>query len=168
MQKGIHLCKNFKINFSLHSWRQESSNSIWLQKMNRDQITQITLNFDILANVWMWCFHCNCNCTNAQEYNCRVLEIKCSKYGNMKIPTWKIATRMIPTGQFPLGKLPPKKIPTQDKSHLDNSHPGKLPLGKLTPGNFPPRKFPPGKIFIQPIATPDNCHPANLIKFNNI
>ena len=102
----------------------------------------------------------------------------------METPTRKIATRMIPTGQFPPGKLPPKKIPTQDKSHLDNSHPGKFPPGQLPPRKTPTRKIPirttptqknshpkishpdnsqPGKIFIQPIATPDNCHPANLI-----
>ena len=87
---------------------------------------------------------------------------------NMKTATQKTATRMIPTGQFPPGKLPKEKIPTQDKFHPEKLLPGKLPPGNFPSRWFPPRKFPPGKIFIQPIATPDNCHPANLIKFNNI
>ena len=116
------------------------------------------------------------------------------KFGNMKTPSQKIATRMNLTGQFPPGKLPPKKIPTQDKSHLDSSHPRKFPPGQLPPRETPTRIIPtqenshpdnfhpenyhpkishpdnshPRKIFIQPIATADNFHPANLIKFNNI
>ena len=110
-------------------------------------------------------------------------------FGNMKTPTRKIATRMIPTGQLAPRKLPPKKIFTQNKSQPDNSHPGKLPPGKFPPGQILPRKtpiqkihpeiatlkiptqiipphrrFPTGKIFIQPIATPDNFHSANLVK----
>ena len=105
-------------------------------------------------------------------------------FGNMKTPTRKIATRMIPTGQLAPRKLPPKKIFTQDKSQPDNSHPGKLPPGQILPRKtpiqkihpeiatlkiptqiIPPhRRFPTGKIFIQPIATPDNFHSANLVK----
>ena len=69
---------------------------------------------------------------------------------------------------FPVSsKLPPRKLPPgwfpPDNSHPENFHPK-----NSYPHNSHPGKLPSGKIFIQPIATPDNCHPAKLIKFNNI
>ena len=97
-----------------------------------------------------------------------------------KWATWKLSPAKLPPGWFPPDssypenfhqrKSPPRisptwTIPTQENSHPSSSHPGKFPPGKLPPGKFPHRRFPPGKIFIQPIATPDNCHPANLIKW---
>ena len=119
------------------------------------------------------------NVINLRYYKLKIL---CSIQilGNMKTPT-----RKIPPGWFPPDNSHPENfhqrkslprisptwtIPTQDNSHpenshQDNSHPGKLPPGKLPPVWFPHRRFPPGKIFIQSITTPDNCRPANLIKW---
>ena len=63
---------------------------------------------------------------------------------NMKPPTRKTVTQLIPTGQLPPGKLPP---------------------GQFLPAEFPPRITSTWKIPTQLIATPNNCHPADLTKF---
>ena len=76
---------------------------------------------------------------------------------------WMFWLKKWVTWKLPPAKLPPGWFPP-DNSYPNNSHPGKPPPGKLPPGKSPHR-FSPGKFFIQPIATWDNCHPANLIKW---
>ena len=73
-----------------------------------------------------------------------------------KLPPGKLLLGWFPpdnsqSENFEKRKFPPRKTPTRKIATSKNYHPH--------------RRFPPGKIFIQPIAIPDNCCPANLIKW---